>query len=369
MNSVLLQYLQNTFTAPGSGVYTIHTGQEKRLKVQQALYKTGDDFVAAWKESLLAYESHPGIALYGIGSDSGGGIQRGANWGPLAIREYLYTREWSQPWSQKIFDLGDVRINPQLLMDEYLNEATLHSCKKAMYGDATSIYSPSPLNIASGFLALHHEYYPKKKLILLGGDHSVSYPAVNEFLKAKKKQNKKAAVLHFDAHTDLLDQRMGINICFGSWVSHVLPQMVDPSLFIQLGIRSSGKSKLYWEETKGVKQLWTDEMHYLGNQGTIDSILRHLRARGAESVYISFDIDALDSSEAGATGTPERNGLKTDDCVQIIEQIGVEFSIDGADLTEVAPYVRHPESSENEPENTLRHASKIIHALCTALQN
>ena len=364
MNPLLLQYLQNAFTTPGSGVYTVHTGQEKRIKVHTSLYPATDNFDQAWVNSLSQYEQHSGVAVYGISSDSGGGIQRGANWGPLALREYIYTRDWTTPWSQKIFDLGDVRVNPQLLRDEYLNEQTIRACKNAMYGDPHSQYPVSPLNIASEFLSLHHQTYPNRKLLMLGGDHSVSYASVGEFLQAKKEQKKKAAVLHFDAHTDLLDQRLGIEVCFGSWVSHVLPKMTDRNLFIQLGIRSSGHSKLHWEKLKGVKQFWSDEMSNIDS--TIEAVLQHLRNQKAETIYVSFDIDALDASEAGATGTPERNGLKTEDCIQIIEKVSEEFSIDGADLTEVAPFVHH-HNGENEPENTLKNAAKIIHCLTDAM--
>ena len=72
---------------PGEGVYTVHTGSEKRLKLQKALY--GDvPAREAWLASLAKLASEQ-VAIFGIASDCGGGIQRGANWGPLFIREAL----------------------------------------------------------------------------------------------------------------------------------------------------------------------------------------------------------------------------------------------------------------------------------------
>jgi len=356
-------FLKATFTAPGSGVFTVHTGQDKRLKVQSALYSpTQGDFIESWKNSLSGYAAHEGFTVFGIASDTGGGIQRGANWGPLALREYLYTQEWAKSWSRAFFDLGDVRVNPQLLRDELLNENTLRACKRAMYGDESSPYPASPLSIAESFAKLHHQVFPKKKLLMLGGDHSVTYPVLKEFIRAKRSAGKNVAVVHFDAHTDLLDERLGIDICFGTWASHILKELASPDLMVQIGIRSSGKPKEYWEKTKGIKQFWADEVHEDGAALVTQRIVSHLLAQKIDTLYISFDIDALDAQDAGATGTPENNGLKTLDCVDMIEELKKHFSLDGADVVEVAPFVQYSHEPQ-EPDRTLKNACKLIHAL------
>ena len=54
---------------------------------------------------------------------------------------------------------------------------------------------------------------------------SVSYPLTKAYLTAKKKQGKRAAIIHFDAHTDLLVERLGIDLCFGSWCTHILDDL------------------------------------------------------------------------------------------------------------------------------------------------
>ena len=236
-----------------------------------------------------------------------------------------------------------------------------------MYADAHSPLAVSPLTIAEQMLNLLYQESPERKLILLGGDHSVSYPAVKAFLNAKKKQGITAAVIHFDAHTDLLKERLGIPVCFGSWVSHVLPLLSSPDLWIQLGIRSSGKTKDHWETTVGLKQFWSNEMQELGPDVLTNTLLEHLHQKKVKELYITFDIDALDWMEAGATGTPERNGLSTEMCVSLIHALGQNFSITAADLTEVAPFVRHSELEANEPKKTLENAVKIIHTFCRAM--
>ena len=68
------------------------------------------------------------------------------------------------------------------------------------------------------------------------------------------------AIIHFDAHTDLLTERLGIDLCFGSWCTHILEDLNSPSHLVQLGIRSSGKTKSHWENTFGVKQVHQSQM-------------------------------------------------------------------------------------------------------------
>ena len=367
----LLETLSNTFAAPGFGVYTVHAGASKRKNLSRTLYPdttTEPEVIEAWHTSLKAIADHQGVLIYGIPSDSGGGIQRGANWGPLAVREKLYPA-LNTVERQNILDLGDVRTNPHLLLDEYLNDATLSSCKKAMHGNEHSTYSVSPLSIAADAITLLHHHHPEKKLLMIGGDHSVSYPAVKEFLRHQKHLGKNAAILHFDAHTDLLDERLGIGVCFGSWASHMIPELNHPSQLIQVGIRSSGKDKAHWEKTKGVTQYWANEMNQHGPQAIASAILAKLKSQKVDSLYVSFDIDALDADEAGATGTPETGGLLTDDCITVIELVARELPVLGADLVEVAPFVHHPhlKNCEKEPENTLNNASAIAHTLIRAL--
>ena len=74
----------------------------------------------------------------------------------------------------------------------------------------------------------------------------LSYPLTKAYLKAKREQGKRTAIIHFDAHTDLLVERLGIDLCFGSWCTHILEFLPAPHHLIQFGIRSSGKPKSHW---------------------------------------------------------------------------------------------------------------------------
>lgn len=354
-----LSFIQSYLTAPGSGVYTVFTGRERRQALQKLLYGETDQAAEdIWRQTLAEKLSHNNPAVLGVCSDIGGGINRGANWGPLFVRLALYQQ--LKHWRPT--ELGDVRVVPQLLLDEYVSDPLLKNCRKALYGNENAARVVSPLSIAYECAKWFHETHPDRLLLGLGGDHSCSYPLLKAYLEHKKKQGKKAAVIHFDAHTDMMESRLGIPICFGSWTYHILPYLTNPDHLVQIGIRASGRPRQHWESQYGIRQFWAHEVHENGGQAVVDEIIAHLKARNVEEIYITFDIDALDDSHAAATGTPENEGLQLAETKAMIQALGKAFVISGADLMEVAPFISYPDKGKqaNEPDNTLKSAVEII---------
>ena len=233
-------------------------------------------------------------------ADTGGGILRGANWGPLFLRQTLVSGNYDVDY----FDVGDIRVIPHLLHDKYLNEETISNCRKALYQDA---HSPLPVSFAvnhRGFLPRVSTPPSRKRGCLPSAATTRSaIPWSRPISRPRKSRARKVALIHFDAHTDLLVERLGIDICFGSWVTHILNDLPSPDLAIQFGIRSSGRPAEHWEGTFGVKQYWAGEIIERGAETVVDETIAKLKASGVEELYVSFDIDALDAHFAAATGT------------------------------------------------------------------
>ncbi len=354
-----LSFWEKSLVPPGMGVHTVHTASERRQALHLDLYGTHDlDKVQeAHKVNFRSLGSHQGPYLLGICSDTGGGIQRGANWGPLFLRQ-AYLKNHPDSFS-KVKDIGDIKIIPHLLHDKYLNQKTISACQRSLYKQVCSI-PVSPLSITQGFLEDFYRSQPLAKLIALGGDHSVSYPLVRTYLEARKKAGKKVALIHFDAHTDLMDERLGIDLCFATWATHIIPFLDSPSDLYQIGIRSSGKSKEFWESKFGIHQYWNYDLVSGGHQKMVTSILDDLTNKSIDELYISFDIDAIDSQFASATGTPEPNGPSPQVCLDIIKQLTSQFSLGGADIVEVAPLVRALGLEQIDLEVTLKSATDIF---------
>jgi len=348
--------LEQLLCPPGNGVYTIHTAKENKDKLHTLLFGSIDNVEENWKKSL-EHLSSSDVLLLGVCSDTGGGILRGANWGPLFLRETLL----NLPDKLKYMDLGDVRVVPHLLHDKYLNLETIKNVRRALYGNEDSTYPVSALSITEDVCDLIYKNFSDKKIFGVGGDHSCSYPLVKSYLKSKKEKGKKTALIHFDAHTDLLVERLGIDICFGSWTTHVLKYLPDPSLCFQIGIRATGKSKEHWESTFGVKQFWANYIKEVGPAHIAEQILAKLKDQKVDELYVSFDIDTLDAQYASSTGTPETGGLSPHECTTIIEMLAKEFPITGADIMEIAPFIG------DGREVTLMSAGSIATSLINSL--
>lgn len=362
-----LSRIKHYLTPPGEGVFTVHTASQKRINLQTKMY--GPEAIqnkkvrAIWEESLTKTLPISKCVILGIPSDCGGGIQRGANWGPLYLRESLInSRE-----DLRAYDVGDIRVVPQLLHDKYLNNETINSVRKSLYNDEAIQLPVSPLSIAYDFATHFHQQFPTKSLFMIGGDHSVSYPMVRAYLEAKKAQGKKVALIHFDAHTDLLTERMGIDLCFGTWTSQIIPFLSSPSHLVQIGIRASGHERGHWEKKFGHTQYWANEVIEKGPSTIADDIISKLKKLNVEEIYISFDIDCLDITYSGATGTPEAGGLSPHEPMVIMQALFENFKITGSDIVEIAPMVKPPEVRQIEPETTLLVANALSTFLIQAM--
>lgn len=349
---------------PGEGVYTVSNARDRKMKLHNILYKDSKDVQESWLKSLQSNlkNGFNKVATLGICSDTGGGIQRGANWGPLFLREAMLSTTTASN-----LDLGDVFVVPQLLHDKYLNQDFLNHVKNALYQDPKSPYPVSPLSIAEETVSKFYAEYPNAKIFGIGGDHSVSYPLVKAWAQAKSRAGKKIGLIHFDAHTDLMIERLGIDLCFGTWVPHILPFFNDPSNVYQIGIRSSGQERSHWENTFGVHQVWTKEIQEKGIKVCLENFDQYLKDKKFDEVYISFDIDALDAGYAPATGTPEFGGMAPHEAKMFIDVVGKHCKVTGADMVEIAPFVQIHDNPQGQ-WSTLQCAALLSQAMIELME-
>ena len=166
----------------------------------------------------------------------------------------------------------------------------------------------------------------KKFPLTLGGEHSLTSGAIKPFIK----KFGKICLLHFDAHADLRDSYNGNKFSHASAIRRCLD---NPNVsVISFGIRNISSSEIPFlnKNKKRIKIYWAkDKMNW--NLTKFKKIIRN------KKVYLTFDVDALDSSVMPATGTPEPGGLFWNETIKIIK-IAAQFSdIVGADINELAP--------------------------------
>jgi len=352
----------------GGGLYLVSTGRAEQEQLQRRLYGASDasEVDARFREALGRISGAKAILL-GIPSDVGAGYRRGANLGPQAIRSALI--EELPSFSARaaelgIVDIGDVFVVPQLLHDEMLSESQKAVTRAALYPSVPegvrATLPVSPLSIAERALDLVFQLNPSVAPVVLGGDHSTAWPVVSALSRARKDR---WGVVQPDAHTDLLEHRLGIKICFATWSWHANELFGRDGRLVQVGTRASRHERGHWESSLGVRQFWAEECNR-DPAGVLDALVAHLQELGVTGVYFSNDIDGTDSAWADATGTPEAGGLEPTFVVELIRRLGKTVGMIGGDVMEVAPPLRdRPDSSERTVALAVRYLRETFGAI------
>ncbi len=339
----------------GGGIHTVSTGRAAQLALQERIYDArGADAVHARWQAALDRAAEARLVILGVPSDVGAGFVRGASFGPQAIRSTLLARGSWLYRDARVVDLGDVPVIPQLLHDEMLSEAQLARSRVALYGEDDGASPVGPLSIAEAVLEAVRALAPQARPLLLGGDHSVGWPGLAGVSAGRERRT---GILHFDAHTDLLEERVGVRYCFATWAWHANERVGRGGRLQQVGIRTSGRDRAHWESSCEVRQYWMDEMRTRPAEAVADEIVAAYRAAGVEGVYVSNDIDGTDPQHGAATGTPEPGGLEPHVVERLITRVAAAFPIWGSDLVEVAPTVA---AGEGEPARTLATAARYV---------
>lgn len=345
----------------GGGLFLVSTGRAEQLALQKAIYAASneDEVGQKWRAALARIASARAVIL-GVPSDVGAGFRRGANLGPQAIRQALL-REARLP--DGVVDAGDIFVVPQLLHDDMLSAAQKQASARALYPglapDLAAALPVSPLSMLERALDLIFAINPAVVPIVLGGDHSCAWPVTASLHRAHARagDGSRWGIVQMDAHTDLLEERLGVRYCFATWSFHASRLLARPDHMVQVGIRASRHQRGHWENTTGVRQFWADECA-ADPAKAIDGIVGHLEARGIESLYFSNDIDGTDAKFADATGTPEPDGLHPDFVIALIRRLGERFRICAGDVMEVAP----PLGSEGTVTLAARYIRETISA-------
>ena len=166
----------------------------------------------------------------------------------------------------------------------------------------------------------------KKFPLVLGGEHSLTSGAIRPFVK----KFGKICLLHFDAHADLRNKYNNNKFSHASAIRRCLD---NPNVsVISFGIRNISLSEILFlkKNKKRIKIFWAKNK-LKWNLNKFKKIIKN------KKVYLTFDVDALDSSLMPATGTPEPGGLFWDETINIIKIAAQSSHIIGADINELSP--------------------------------
>jgi len=236
--------------------------------------------------------------ILGCPFDGTASFRPGARFGPSAIRKASWGIETFSPYIGR--DLTSLRVHDMGDLDLPLGD------KKISFR-----------LIREG---LHRILSGNRFPILLGGDHLVSLPIVEEMLRVHPQLH----LIHIDAHTDLREDYLGETLSHSTVMRKLLAPLGKGRLF-QIGVRSGTE-----EEFRLAERLKTRVSH---RQASVRSLVRRLKNR---PVYLSLDLDVIDPSLLPGVGTPEPGGLTFLEFIALLKELR-PLHVVGFDMVELTP--------------------------------
>jgi agmatinase len=159
--------------------------------------------------------------------------------------------------------------------------------------------------------------------LLIGGEHTVSLGAI----RALAKRDKGFSVLQFDAHSDTRDELLSSRYCHSCVMARA--REVCSSCY-GVGIRSVDKESA--RRYKG-SMLYMKDIDSMGPEKAIENIL----GKTKEGIYLTIDLDVLDTGEMPSVGTPEPGGMSFRELTRILKGVIKEREVIGLDFVELCP--------------------------------
>ena len=240
------------------------------------------------------------IVLFGAPFDSTTSFRPGTRFAPHTIRSESFGLETYSPLLDR--DLEDISV-----FDSGDLELCIGSSEKAL----AQISERTATILADNKLPL-----------MIGGEHLVTLGAFREVIKKYPDVH----IIHFDAHTDLRDEYLGVGLSHACVIRRCHDLTGDGRIH-QFGIRSGERSEFRWAA----------EGHTNLHKFNFDGLAETVKRIGRKPVYFTIDLDVLDPSVFPGTGTPEAGGVTFMQLFDAMRIVCNGCNIVAADVNELCP--------------------------------
>ncbi|MFC4874847.1 arginase [Negadavirga shengliensis] len=220
------------------------------------------------------------------------------------------------------------------------------------------------------FEVIHNVYVAVRELrqkrkfpIILAGDHATAAGTIMGIKGAHPE--KRLGVIWIDAHADLHSpyttpsgnmHGMPLAMCLGfdnldCRINDPLPGTVAywekikaiggrspkilPNDLVFIGVRDTEKPENYLIQQFGIKNFSIGELREKGVSSIAQQALEHLK--DCDQIYISFDVDSLDTTISLGTGTPVPGGLLVDEAIDLNTELIKDKRVCCWEIVEVNP--------------------------------
>jgi guanidinobutyrase len=250
-------------------------------------------------------------AIYGLPFDATNISRTGANYGPRGIREV----SCQFTTYNATFDLDVV---------EMLNPVDCGDCAIALANpERTFARAQSDIGAILDAGALP---------VTLGGDHSITIPAV----RAVRGRVDDPGLVLIDTHLDTAVDVGGEQLNHCCPITRAVDAGFDPRKIALVGMSGwmNPRTELAYCREHGITVIWLED---LWEKGTAKVVEEALAVAGAgDGIYLSFDVDSLDAAHAPGTCCPTPGGLTTREAIELVRGIARRGLL-GVDVVETAP--------------------------------
>jgi arginase len=117
-------------------------------------------------------------------------------------------------------------------------------------------------------------------------------------------------------------------------IGKISPKVL-PEDVVFISLRDFEKEEKYLIDKYGMKVISTNEVRRKGPENIVRSVIRYLS--DCTDIYVSFDVDSLDSGISKGTGTPVSNGLREREAEDLISKFMQNRKVCCFEITEVNP--------------------------------
>lgn len=173
--------------------------------------------------------------------------------------------------------------------------------------------------------------------ITLGGDHSITIACVRAF----RKRYANPGLILVDSHFDTAEDVGGEPLSHCCPITRAVDAGFDPAKIVIIGTNGwmNPRNELDYIRRKGITLMPIEDIIEKGPVAVAREAAA-IAGNGTDSVYLTFDIDAIDGAYAPGTGVPAPGGMTSREAIALVAELA-KVGIGGMDLVEVSPPYDH----------------------------
>ncbi len=270
-----------------------------------------------------------------------GASRRGVDMGPSAVRYARLHDSLAKLGIASIVDRGNLAVPIR---------------ESAESDEASAKFLNVITKVCDDLAALVEEAVRKGSLpIVLGGDHSIAMGTLAGLTRA---YGAPPGLVWIDAHADINSPgSSSTGNVHGMPLYFALSKgWAKAEQSVQIGLRDVDRDEKRLLREFGVKTYTMTDVDKLGMPRVMEEA-RAIAGAGGRRIHVSFDMDAIDPSEAPGTGTPVKGGLSYREAHLVMEMLHDSGQLGSIEMVEINPIL----------DNRNQTAALAVGLICSAL--